>query len=360
VELKVELPVLENKLANFVVEFESEETPATKVVEELDFKGRKDEQPDLETSDPQESEQPSRPLSPTVSIGAPISEGPQDLDKTTGSVRDSDSNREADSISGTDSVGDAGSDCELSDPRQEPLEDTDRSDEILESPLPIKPEQSTAREAPARSSSDQSKPQFEFDSAEPEDLEISHKEFDELSKPKSNQVTMGSIDLERVLVDANESETISAVKFGLQEPEVAEEDETGQVFGGGICLGKYWRWNGEQAIAALQHLIDSSTESLVYRSEVNQLTLDAFEEISLSRLAQQQPAVFLISSMNLLDLRQLVRKKRWEDRIGHPQAVTMFLTFLPKRMLSEFFDAIDACVLIHENDVELLRVRKTF
>ena len=66
-----------------------------------------------------------------------------------------------------------------------------------------------------------------------------------------------------------------------------------------------------------------------------------------------------ISSLDLSTLEKLVRQKRWEDRIGHPQAVTMFLTFLPKRMLREFFNSISACILIHENDVELVRAQKT-
>ena len=101
-------------------------------------------------------------------------------------------------------------------------------------------------------------------------------------------------------------------------------------------------------------------EACVYRSEINQIYADHLEEVSLSGLTQLQPAVFLISSLDLREVQKLVRLKRWEDRIGHPQAVTMFLTFMPKRIITEFFDAIDACVLIHENDVELVRIRKSF
>ena len=135
-------------------------------------------------------------------------------------------------------------------------------------------------------------------------------------------------------------------------------DESEDRSGGSLSptdTGKFLRWIGDDAVDVL-HRMQGTEETLnIYRILSGQMKLVSEEDIEKHLNAKAVPAVFLFSKHSSEDLMSHIRSRKWIDRIGHPQAVNMFLALSPKRMVSDFFAMVGACLLLQNDEVELVR-----
>ena len=238
--------------------------------------------------------------------------------------------------------------------------DSNRSPSISEVPAPIKNDPPRAATSPKRSIT------FEFDSADPDDVDLSQSELDEMTQTSPIENVMGSVDLESELESGSEnfqpaadSEQLPEAEADLDadlaaEPTDRESRRDSLHLEGGLYTDKHWKWTNSRAIDALQRMLDFDKRLSVYQCDIKQITSVEIEEFSVRWFKKQNCVVYLISHLDEGEIKALVRAKRWDERIGHPQAVTMFLALSPRRIVSDFFASIQACLLFSE-DLELLR-----
>lgn len=178
---------------------------------------------------------------------------------------------------------------------------------------------------------------FEFDSADTSDIDFDESDLEALQDPESFHVE-GTVDLEAEAEAKLESQSLGRTKLA-----------------DAVDAGKHWKWTGERAVAAFQQLIQRDHSLQIFRTEQNSLVPVNGDDVDLAWCRSQAATVLLLSAREPHELTKLTRQRRWEDRLEHPQAVTMFLALSPKRIVVEFFELIPACLLIHENEIELLR-----
>ncbi|MFK7767212.1 MAG: FHA domain-containing protein [Mariniblastus sp.] len=401
VHLIVDLPKEEIETPNFSLSFEDESTPTTKVAETVEFDHNKyaadhggtltietdvddsnnetgaDSEADIDL-DPQANQNSESSSSDSSSE---FDDEMSDLDSTAipttfdSDGPDSDWDLPEDLVSESENTEEqADENVELGSSMIEihesinvsildPLDSTDAELEAFADSDDEKSESASSRETSSESKSSADTPEkvadetvdkqssksmtFEFDSADPTDIQLTSSELKNLTDDDSPEFSdLGSLDLEAELDERDQ--------LGDKNQPNDQVLSRGEFLPGGSQIGKHYRWNGLAAVDGIE-AITSDPKIKIYRSSFKQITLERFEEVSLKWFQNQDASVFLLSRMEMPDLLQLLRKRRWEDRIGHPQAITMFLALSPKRILAEFFEAFDACVIVGEADVELLR-----
>ena len=182
---------------------------------------------------------------------------------------------------------------------------------------------------------------FEFDSADPTDIQLTQEELDEISNTELTDDVPGTS-----LSDASNDEDSS--------------DSPNSLVDGVEVAHKHWKWSGSKAEIAFRTLLDQrSHPPNIYECRDGQLMMASLEDLTAEALSDRKSAVYLISDLSLNDLTLLLLQKRWTDRIGHPQAIAMFLALSPRRLVREFFGSVDACLLVNERELELFRLNET-
>lgn len=300
-ELHVDMPGMEISTRDFDVRFDQEEAPTTKVAEALAVD------------------------------------------------RDFEATESNDHLNDSKSVDDV-------DSRQDEskIEFDDTSAEELAHPMVTEPQ--TAEENNSSSAPSTRSITFTFDSAEIGDVDLSQSDLDEMNETDPGAVVIGNVDLESELLDESTDESPVFRPFDADESEAdSGAVSTGMMLENGVNAGKHWKWTGSHAIGVLQQLLEADSQLNVFQCDIKQIRAVEVEEHSVRWFKKQKTIVYLISHLDEAELNQLIRSKRWGERIGHPQAVTMFLALSPRRIVDEFFESISACVLMNE-ELELVRI----
>lgn len=333
------MPGLEIPARDFEVKFEDEEAPTTKVTEALDIDREfgesminpTDEESATPNSGDAESvvgDQPGQTSEIAAHGEEPFSTHANENKPHTSDVAADSSHRDSQGTE-TESAGQEEKDHEL---HREPIPST-------------------------RSVT------FQFDSAEPGDLDLSQSDIDEITQTSPHDNVMGNVDLEGALdsetTSGEDSATLDSQPAGESDgPEKTTSDATAEQsvdrLDHGVYTEKHWKWTNTRAISALRSILEADQELKIYQCDIKQIKPVEIQEYSLRWFEKQECLVYLISHLDEMEINSLTRSKRWDERIGHPQAVTMFLALSPKRIVDEFFESIQACVLISE-ELELLR-----
>lgn len=348
VELNVDMPGLEVPIKDFEVRFEDEESPTTKVAEALAMDQESEPTPANPPANPP-AIPPANPLDDQDHFG-PLETASEFALHRSDEISDDDENRSAEPSS-------------LASPLKPESDESDDPQSTGSS--------STTKYVPSAEHHDDGSPDgspstrsitFQFDSAEPDDLDLSQAEIDQMTESSPQQLE-GNVDLESAIEGATASKELSDTEFSSNHlnppddsnPELPSDAEVARdALPDGVDAGKHWKWTNTRAIAALRLILESDPELKTYQCDIKQIKRIDIEEFSMRWFKQQKTVVYLISRLDENELNNLTRTRRWDERIGHPQAVTMFLALSPKRIVSEFFDSIPACVLMNE-ELELLR-----
>lgn len=198
------------------------------------------------------------------------------------------------------------------------------------------------------------KPVFEFDSTDPDQAPLTREDL-------KNLESLDNLPGQQSLEDLVEPETKSSVDESKKASRPTEKkteensEDKPEIRSEPLESGKHWKYAGSDAMAALQKVVTAAPDLNVY-------TIDAgvFVEVQASEMlalckARAGAHSFLLSELPAQELATITRRRKWTGRLGHPQAINMFLALSPKRISDEFFKLFDACVLVHDHDLELMR-----
>ena len=127
--------------------------------------------------------------------------------------------------------------------------------------------------------------------------------------------------------------------------------------GGSFQGGKCWRWSGRQVPELVGVLGQSRADLNCFRvlEHVN-LEVCSFDEIKDAAANRQEFVTFLLSVHESAELLRYLFSKRWNERLGHPEALSMSLSLLPAHNIGSLFEQLDTIVLVQKGDVEMIRI----
>ena len=198
---------------------------------------------------------------------------------------------------------------------------------------------------------------FEFDSTDPSSSPLVEADLQKLAQLDSVDGLLGNHDLESML-DAplinvtNDEENVESRDTSGDSVSAAEDSEP--LLSSGIQTDKHWKWTGGSVLHLVDKLLSSREDIKIYVNDNQQMIQIEPQEMFERCERKKGTGIYLLSTLSLSELFIITRQKKWDGRLGHPQALSMFLTLSQKRISDEFFEPIDACLLLNEGEVELL------
>jgi hypothetical protein len=218
------------------------------------------------------------------------------------------------------------------------------SDDDKAGPKPVKP----------------GRPVFEFDSVEPNDISLTEEDLDVIENMTGNSLVLQDYDvmLDETFPDRDRKQGIeNADDFAASLSDVSPAGEN--QIAGGSGSGKCWRWGGKSALAAIQAVqLSRPNLNCFCVAEHTRLLPTSYEAIKIALSNRNEPQIFVVTEHHSNDLLQYFLTNRWNERLGHPQVLSTFLTVLPSRHIDSLFGEIDACILVQESDVEVVRLNR--
>ena len=204
------------------------------------------------------------------------------------------------------------------------------------------------------------KPVFEFDSVDPADIKITEEDLDVIENMTGNSLVLQDFDamVAETFPDHLRNQSVPQDTSEPQPPEPASPDSD-KLIPGGSDTGKCCRWTGKTVLSVVEFIEQrcSSLQCFDIEENVNLINC-SFADIKHAVANKNGPKIFLLTEKSQNDLRRFFTAKRWNERLGHPQALSMFLTLLPAKNIKLLFAEIDACVLVQNNDIELVRLSR--
>ena len=238
-------------------------------------------------------------------------------------------------------------------------------------------DEQTDREEPAASTDDlktadlensrsatTSKPVFEFDSVEPDDIKLTEADLNVIENMTGNSLVLH--DLDSMVIETfpehlrHQSVTDETTDARLSETDLSSDhDAIPSGIPSGSDAGKCYRWTGKSVLATVELIEQRDAELQCFDVQENvSLVSCSFAEIKQAITDRAGPRIFLLSEKNPNDLKSFLTANRWNERLGHPQALSMFLTLMPAKFVKLLFAEIDACILVQKSDIELVRLSR--
>ena len=225
----------------------------------------------------------------------------------------------------------------------------------------VKASSSTA-DSTKPSSTKSNKPIFEFDSVEPADIKLTEDDLDVIDNMTSSSLVLQDLDTivtetfpEHLRQESTTNETAEAVDTqpSATEPDLDEHMPSGS------DTGKCYRWTSTAVMPMVELLEQRFSEMQCFDIQENvNLVPCSFAEIRQAVTSKDGPKIFVLSDNTQNQLRSFFAAKRWNERLGHPQALSMFLTLLPAKNIKLLFEEIDTCILVQKSDLELVRLSR--
>lgn len=203
------------------------------------------------------------------------------------------------------------------------------------------------------------KPVFEFDSVDPTDTDITGDDLEAIENMTGNSLVMQDLafSAEETFPDhfRNKREQKSPAKT---EPEVPPTDAAENILDGGSSQGgKCWRWGGRSVLAAIETLQRMRQDLNCFHVQQHvSLSACSFDTIKQAATDRQEVSIYLLSSQAKGELLRQLFSKRWNERLTHPEALSMSLSLLPTRNVASLFEYVDTAVLVQNGDVEMVRL----
>lgn len=210
---------------------------------------------------------------------------------------------------------------------------------------------------------DGASPQFSFDSNDPDDVELSEKDIEGIyddakieTFPTMSVSIADDIDTDSDSISVSLDHDIDLSL--LDSPFDAQGDSSstsGSLISGGINTGKFHRWQGVSLQPAIDRLIECNRKLNVFRCRGVQTQIESTSILRDGNFAGSATALFLLTSLPVEELQNAIRTNRWDDRMGHPRALRMFLEYAPPNVLTPFFELIDAVLFVEDGEPSLIR-----
>lgn len=206
---------------------------------------------------------------------------------------------------------------------------------------------------------------FEFDSVDAENTPFTDEDLAALENKgetvSSQNANFFSADLEFANVNqgaitSNEDATTSNVDAD-NDRSIEPFDAQSSIPGGSSQGGKFWKWIGDRVVSALA-LIEQREERPVcyFVNEHVELNQCSFEEVTEAVTSRKQNSIYLLSNNDPTEVTRFLVAKRWNERMRHPEALSMSISILPARHVNALFDQVDAVVLVQKSEVCLVRI----
>ena len=200
---------------------------------------------------------------------------------------------------------------------------------------------------------------FEFDSVDSEDTPFTDEDLAAVENRAGNMSVENadffSAELAFANVSEDEAESPNAgvdAGYGFEN-----SDAESRIPGGSSQGGKFWRWIGSTVVPAIEVLEHSDEKLVCYRvSEHTELSQCSFKNVRESVASRSEDSIFLISENDPMDVTRFLIAKRWNERMRHPEALSMSISILPARHVGALFEQVDAIVLVQKGDFSLLRI----
>ena len=232
-------------------------------------------------------------------------------------------------------------------------------------PAEVERDQDTDSEAATSSNDDSkssrsgqsSKPIFEFDSVEPDDIKLTEEDLNVIENMTGNSLVLQDLDavVSETFPEHVRDQSTSKEVADTQAQETNSDSEN--LIPDGVDSGKCYHWTGKTVLPTVELLEQRSSELQCYqvRKNVN-LVSCTFAEIKQAVASKDGPKIFVLTNNTEDELHSFFIAKPWNDRLGHPQAISMFLTLLPAKNIERLFANIDTCIMVQGSDVELVRL----
>ena len=205
------------------------------------------------------------------------------------------------------------------------------------------------------------KPIFEFDSVEPSDIKLTEEDLDVIENMTGNSLVLQDFDTmgTETFPEHLRQESLPSKADDGQPSATELEPDSDDHVPSGSDTGKCYRWTSTSVMPMIELLEQriSGIRCFDIQKNVN-LVPCSFTEIKQAVANKDGPKIFVLSNNNQDELRGFFAAKRWNERLGHPQALSMFLTLLPARNIQLLFEEIDACILVQKSDIELVRLSR--
>lgn len=112
---------------------------------------------------------------------------------------------------------------------------------------------------------------------------------------------------------------------------------------------RYFKAYNDDAVRA-KDLLQNQEGTFYYKTERNAVVQLHAREIDKDDFGNDRDgAVVLFSRLSEDDLNLFFQKKRWHDRIRYPLGIQRFLMLSPQKIIDQFFEKVDACLIILEH-----------
>ena len=219
------------------------------------------------------------------------------------------------------------------------------------------PKEITSTDDSGRSSSTKTdKPIFEFDSVDSTDTKLTEEDLNVIENMNGNSLVLPDFDVMA-------AETFPDHNFDQSQPTDTPPDSSNSgsqnLIPGGSDTGKCCRWTGKEVLPTLELLEQHLSSLQCFDIETNVCLVPcSFGDIKQAVSDQSGPRMFLLTEKSQNDLIRFFAAKRWFERLGHPQALSMFLTLLPAKHIKLLFAEINTCVLVQQDSIELVRFNR--
>lgn len=158
------------------------------------------------------------------------------------------------------------------------------------------------------------------------------------TSPRDSQLTDSKVKPESILPIEPATSTSNPSGLNLKDPSRSE-------------VQTIQKLHGEQAMQWCQSLSETAGERNIFRAQRRILTELDFLQFK-DQLSASDPDgyVLLVSRMGNAEINQFFMEKGWLDRIRYPSGLQSFLDLSPVKYLAEFFQTVEACVAVFEND----------
>ena len=234
----------------------------------------------------------------------------------------------------------------------------------VDDPPEIVDEEPEAKTEPSRKTRSFEPPKFSFDSTDAEDIEMSESDLQQVYDDEqeveafptmSVSLAEGTGDSESVSVSLDHDIDLTLLDSPFEDQGSVD---SGFRITGGADAGKFVRWTGDQVDPALEQLLDSKTRINLFSCRGMQTQALPLSTIREQQFRQQDNEIYLLTELTMHQLQDQIRTQRWDDRMGHPRALRMFLEYAPSRTISSFFDVVDSALIVEDREVSLLRFNR--
>lgn len=216
--------------------------------------------------------------------------------------------------------------------------------------------------APPPSGQRSSQPQFSFDSTDPADVDLSETELQDVLEDAVEE-SFPTMNISISDASSSDSDSISVsldhdVDLSLLDSPFDDQANIDRApdLADAVHTGKFYRWSGAPLENAVAQILERMTRINLFQCKGLQTTALPLNILRDNQFLNQDTQLYLLTRLSMPELQNQIRENRWDDRMGHPRALRMFLEYAPTKTLEHFFQYVDAVLTVEDNEASLIRL----